>query len=700
MRLTRALTYPFRKAADLFTRNYAFSDSFLQKLGLPHYQNWTVKKAVKDGYKANGWVYRAVTLTSKSGASVPWGVVAGDDEQRMEDHHLDILLQHPNEHISRQDMFELWISWLELSGNATSIKVFANDLTVSSEGRQTTELWPISPDRIHAKISKEFTKWLDGYTLDRDKVVKWEPEEIIHFKYFNPAKPYWGIGPLQAAAKVVDVDVDQKDWNKSAMENQGVLSGLISMKREFDNPEALEALAEDINDRYSGKKNARKIGLLGSEAKYHRIGATPVEMDFNEARTKNRDEIWNIFGIPVPYAGGTETLIYNNYQTSELIFWFQKIIPLLDDLKDTFNLSFKDELDAKKKEKIDYFLGSIPAIRRAFLERSRTAKNLYNMGVPFDRLNKVFKFGVDKFDGWDVSYPGGGKAVVEAGEVSNQSAGERADILELIDESVAKQIEKRSNQQLTHVQLMTRDMAKESVDREEWAVEWSSDIAELLTEQQRLINQEFEDASDEFGRLTRNIDSKAILSDTWEAEWVPVYNNLVRGYALKSGAALVVEVRAVDDELITAINDYLDAEQVVLKELSHIEASTVKQIAIQITAGIEEGAPIGEIQRAIMDAGIFDPARALRLARTITGTAGSMGQFAAGKHAGGTHKTWNTSGFEVRDEHQEREGETVKIDALFTAKFGGPGPRYPLDPNIPVADRVNCRCFMTFERRT
>ena len=102
---------PFRRMGKLLRRNLAFGNSFLVKMGGPVYTKWTVKTAVKHGYKINGWVYRSVTLIAKSGASVPWGVV-DEEENILEDHHLHKLLQHPNEYISRQDFFELCIAWL------------------------------------------------------------------------------------------------------------------------------------------------------------------------------------------------------------------------------------------------------------------------------------------------------------------------------------------------------------------------------------------------------------------------------------------------------------------------------------------------------------------------------------------------------------------------------------------------------------
>jgi len=68
----------------------------------------------------------------------------------------------------------------------------------------------------------------------------------------------------------------------------------------------------------------------------------------------------------------------------------------------------------------------------------------------------------------------------------------------------------------------------------------------------------------------------------------------------------------------------------------------------------------------------------------------------SGIEAGATKKTWVTSGFEVRDTHAARSGETVGIDERFSAQIGSIGPRFPGDPDVDVADRVNCRCALTF----
>jgi len=670
-----------RRFTNFFRRNFAFANSFIARMGGPQYSNWTIQKAVKEGYKANGWVYKAVNLTATSGSSVPWGVV-DEDENRIEDSHVDQLFQQPNPYISRQDFFELWISWLELGGNALALKVEAQG--------ETQELWPISPDRIHPISSKEVAKWLDGYSLDNKKSKEWEPNEIVHAKYFDPANPFWGIAPLQAAAKVVDIDTDQKDWNKAAMQNMGVLSGVFSFKRDFNSQDEADEVAESLNDRYAKPENARRLGVVGSEAKYTRIGSTPQELDFGASRLSNRDEIFIIFGIPPQYAGAMESATYNNYQTSELIFWFQKVIPLLDNLKDTFNLSFRDELE--KGQTITYFLNDIPAIRRAMLERSKTAKNLYSMGVPFDRLNKVFKFDIEEFEGWDISYPGGkvaGQAMLVEERGNPTQTETRADT----------QPETPSDNNL--LAFAARNVEAEFKAREDFAVKWSPAIEDLLAEQRDLINAAIDEASDQFDRV-HEIRPSDVLQETWKRDWEPVYTDLMSTYMRTAADQILIEKRAEeDDELQLALDNYLEAEGTVLRELSMIEKSTVDAVLLQVTSAIEEGLNVNQLQQAIQDAGVFEPERALRLSRTITGTAGSMGQFVSAGHAGATHKKWVDSGFEVRPEHQTRAGEaSVKLNARFSPQFGQiNGPRYPLDPMLVPADRVNCRCSMTFEIR-
>ena len=637
-------------------RNYAISDMYISKLGQPVYTTWTVRKAVNEGYKINGWVYRAVYLKAKAISSVPW-VVVNNEGEHIEGHYLSQLLSNPNPHISRQDLFELMTSWLELAGNSYLNKV--------KSANRTSELWPISPDRLHPIPSKDITEWMAGYALDESRKPDFEPEEIIHHKYFNPANPLLGISPLEAAAKAVDTDVDQQDWNKAAMQNRGVLDGVFAFEREFQSQKDTNDVAEALNERYAGKNNARRIGVVGSNAKYYRTALSPVELYFMESRKFNREEIFIIFGVPPVYAGVSDNSTFNNYQTSELIFWFSTIIPLLDDLRDTFNFSFSDELG--QNEKISYDLNNIPAIRKALYDKTETAEKLFKMGVPFDQINKIFQFGVDEYAGWDISYPGNPGNLTTDKETDKETDQER---------SIKKYtlIEKR--------QADTEDKIEET------AQNIISPVFEQLLEKQRKAV--FADIEKTNGDNVQDIIEKD------RNEWIKTLTGFYLSIGKQFGSDIVLEKRQAEDDLGELIEQYLENEGTVLKEVSFISETTTAAILQQVREGLAEGASIPDIQQAIIDVGVLSPERALMLARTVTGTAANLGQLKGAELTGATHKKWLTAGFEVRDSHKEMQNKKVKTNEYFKVGSKKRRAQFPLDPRLPPKERVNCRCTMTF----
>lgn len=60
-------------------------------------------------------------------------------------------------------------------------------------------------------------------------------------------------------------------------------------------------------------------------------------------------------------------------------------------------------------------------------------------------------------------------------------------------------------------------------------------------------------------------------------------------------------------------------------------------------------------------------------------------------------KQWNTVGDErVRPTHASADGQRVNMEGLY--RVGGALLRFPGDPNGPIGETINCRCFETYER--
>jgi len=639
----------------IFKRNYAISQIHNIKTATPVYSNWSLTKSVKEGYRSNVWVYRSVNLIVRNISNIPWKVKK--DSVHLPDHHLSKLFKRPNPAISSNDIWELFISWLELAGNSYAYKVKVKD--------QTRELWPISPDRILPLKSPDLTQWIAGYVLDKDNKESKKnflPEEILQLKFFNPANPLIGIGPLQAASKVVDIDNDQTDWNKSTMQNRGVIDGVFTFEREFESIQDADAISEALNKKYGGSSNARKLAVLGGNAKYHRTAMTPQESDFSSARKDNRNEIFIAFGIPPQLGGSQDASTYNNFEVSILIFWFTTLIPILEDIKSQLNFDFQDEL--KEGETISYDLSGVKAIRKAVLEQAKTAEILFNMGVPFDQINKVFDFDVEEFEGWEKSHvKGENKNDVET-ETQNRddySSNKKFGLVEKRAEDTEKEIEKQSEKN----QAVFYDLLQK----------WESIVFKAIDKNQG-----------------QDVETK--LADTKE-DWLKGLYSVVIDTGLKFGMDIIdKQQRAAEDELTKALNQYLDEENFILTEFSLIAQSTVDNVLKHIQDGLQEGYSSAQLQQSIYDSGVFSEMRALRLARTITGNAANLGQFQGARLTGATKKTWKTASFGVRDSHQDMDNVTVDINDFFVV--GGELARYPLDNRLTPAERVNCRCTLVY----
>lgn len=113
-----------------------------------------------------------------------------------------------------------------------------------------------------------------------------------------------------------------------------------------------------------------------------------------------------------------------------------------------------------------------------------------------------------------------------------------------------------------------------------------------------------------------------------------------------------------------------------------------------ITQGILQGESVDRIATRLMGVTDMNATAALRNARTMVGSAESMGKLEAYERASGLgiklKKTWvATLDDRVRDSHAELDGETVAIDEPFSN-----GLMCPRDPDGEPAEVYNCRCTM------
>lgn len=249
--------------------------------------------AQADAYTRSPWVYVAVSRIAEAVALTPLAVYRLDGEKRVsvENHPLERLLAAPNPHISRFELLEQTVGMLELTGNAYWF------LAGDGLSGLPTQIWPLRPDRV--AVVPDADTYVRGYVYEVDGVrVPLERAEVVHFKRWHPRNDYYGLSALQAAAVAVHTDRAMAAWNRDTFgQDNGVPAGIVTLP-ETTSAADFERIQREWRSSYGGGQ--RKTAFLrAGGVTWQGISNSHTDLDFLRGREANRDEILNIFGMPV-----------------------------------------------------------------------------------------------------------------------------------------------------------------------------------------------------------------------------------------------------------------------------------------------------------------------------------------------------------------------------------------------------------------
>lgn len=402
------------------------------------FPKWDMDKALKDGYAINEWVFACVNAYAHHAASVPWRVseFTGAEQKGLflaeyeslkpserndflreahrkqvryrwgaenkahlahsPDDPLEKLLAKPNGHTPRHEFVERAVQHMMLGGNAMWLKVRSKVLGVP--GYKTPfQLWPLFPQAVEVKADGQVpTSYLyapEGKGVNPRTEKEYDPLDVIHFRFTDPRDPIWGMAPLTAAARAVDTDVEFSKWNFNAAKNRFVPDAVLAYKDNLK-PEQHERAERRFDEHYKGR--ARGPFISGNPVEVHQLSLSPVEMDFIKSRGLNRQSICSIFRVFAPVIAVLEGIPVGNMDAILKHHWIQTMIPFLDRLQGTINLSLTPEFGENRFAWYD--TNNVEALTDTYVERTRWAKVYHTMGFPATHLNERFDLGFDLDD--------------------------------------------------------------------------------------------------------------------------------------------------------------------------------------------------------------------------------------------------------------------------------------------------------------
>ena len=653
--------------------------------GRPAWTDWSVEKAITEGYRAHGIVYICVRRLSACISSVPWLVkrMTPRGEETLPDHPAALLLAKPNPWASLQDVMEATTLDLNLGGNAYWL--------ILRQGETAQELYRLRPDRV--KPIPDAKTFVSGYeyTIGSQKTTLPVRDDakgiaVVHFKLMDPGNDLLGLSPLQAASRVVDTDNAAIDWNVAALQNQARPAGALVAKEKLTQDE-YDRLRLMLKEQITGAANARVPLLLEGGLTWQQHGFSPTDMDFLQGRKMSAVEICNIFGVRPEWVGLIEAKFENARQARRMT-WEDTIIPFLDDLASTMDLTLAPLFDGDIYFTTD--LSQTPAVTEARSELIGQAKDLWAMGVPFNEVNEELGLGFEPIEGGDVGYlpvmmmPVGSEPKPAGKPEEEKGAGgpPEARVLNLQTEA----------QRTTYWRAFDRQ-------RLAWEKGIAGKVKSRFSEEEKAVLKAIEGGSQAFAPIitAQEGEWETLLLATWQAVFEHFGEQAAKGFGMevKGRAAGPTESRVVWDPWPAEAKAFVS--QVVGEHVSEISTATKVALRreIQDALAANEGVP----QIAARIRGLYDGYgrhRSFVIARTEVGGAANYGTRSAAQQSGvvETHTWVSSRDGRERDTHKPGAGLDAQTQPL-AARYSN-GCMFPCDPAGPAAEVIQCRCVETY----
>jgi HK97 family phage portal protein len=298
----------------------------LSLMGAPRWSGRDFLTAAREGVVKNAVAYRCVRMIAEGAASVPFLLYDGAAE--LTTHPLLGLLANPNPEEDGATFFARWYSFLQCAGNAYIEAVAA--------GGAVKALYTLRPDRVAVVPGPRGWPQAYDYTVDgRTTRIGRDANgflPVLHTTLFHPLDDYYGLSPVEAAARAIEVHNAGAAWTKALLDNAARPSGALVYRGPDGSgltDDQFARLKRELEDAYQGAGNAGRPMVLEGGLDWKSMSYSPADMDFTTTRDVAAREIALAFGVPPMLLGIPGDNTYSNYREANLSLWRQTILPLV-----------------------------------------------------------------------------------------------------------------------------------------------------------------------------------------------------------------------------------------------------------------------------------------------------------------------------------------------------------------------------------
>lgn len=687
---------------NIFTRIVQSASYIAKGISQPFYQvlggNYGVTGArgmapLKGLEEYKNWVYACVKVRANAVANIDIDLYDKEGVE-VESHPILDLLDRVNPSMTKKDLIKATQSYLDLNGNA--FWYLAREEKANGKG-EIKEIYILRPDKVKIITNKENPLVVSGYVFKQDggRTVPLDPNEVIHFKNFNPNAehpfPSLGVGVVEASQWAVQTDNEIRKWNYNFFRNSAQPDGILEVGKDGAiGTEEYQRLRAQWDKEHKGSAQSHKVAILSGGVTWKETARSQTEMQFADQKILNRDEILALFQVPKTILGLTDNVNRATADASIYVFNLFTVKELMQNIVDTLNEFLLPDFDEKDILHFD-FESPVTSDRAvtiaeysAGINNWLTRNEIRAMeGLPPTTDGDTIMGGINLVPVDTLPAPKKGKA-----QRVSKGKSARVKALTPAEKAVADFLSKKKT-------VATKEYKRiGGITKEHYAKVWKANLTSSRTELVKKLNKYFTAQEKEVqANLRRELKGLAKKDFKTKAVSDIVFD---KDEAIQTGISLMTPFlqdylkRAGEQATILAGGDAFDAQSDTATKFikqraklfaESVTTTTAESIVSTVQQGLDEGLDYDEISANISS--VYDIAKTSRadmIARTEASASANEGAKLAYTGAGVSKWEWLVVDPEDED-CKGNEGEIVEIGAEF--KDGSTQPPEP---------HPNCEC--------
>lgn len=613
-----------------------------------------------------GWVYAANQVIADDCASVRlklMHVMNDGDEEEVFSHEILDLIDDPNNVITAKQLWNLYYSYLNLTGEAYILKLDRNGNALEDKSKLPSALFPLPSHLCDFHVGEK--SWDESYVLYNGD--RYPINAVLRDINPDPENIYNGMSIVRKASLTVDTDIQMKRWNNKLFKN-GARPGVVVEVPDQLKDDAYNRLKQQFDEQYRGVGNAFNRVILEGGAKMSPFMMTTQDLDFLESKRFTRDEILAMFKVSGSNLGITEDVNRANAEAQEYSYAKRCIKPRLEQFVDFMNKRLLRPIYGGEY-KLD-FEDPIPENTEM---RLREAEAGVNKWLTINEVRDMYGREALQNGNGDQLYVPISNVPIEDLEylnddTTNQPTNEPAEPNDTATEQLSrpKAIENRTEIGNAKVKAYTLKAVKYE--------------RMIMRASRNMFNKQKQDVKDWLQDNASNLNKAFVKRKDWASDMVDweEYTNEFTAELEKIFAIIIDEigteafnalVEGEFDPYTQTIQNFIKTNS--LQVAKEINTETEKQIRATLAQGMRENETIQELTARIMHVfGTASTYRAFMIARTEAAMAENYADVVAWGQTGVVEsKQW----FTAEDEHvcgfcHEMDGVTITLKQSFFDK--------------------------------